>query len=156
ADTTRRVALVNETLARKFFDGDDPIGQVLVLTGGMRLTVVGVVGDVRQNGASSDAGAEILMTAATTSRRSMNLVMRTSREPSEMTSDIVKAVAAYDPNLAINRVRTMDVVVDEFLAPFRVERMLMGGFAVIAIVIATIGLYAIMSYMVASRTREFG
>ena len=156
ADTTRRVALVNETLARKFFDGDDPIGQVLVLTGGMRLTVVGVVGDVKQNGASSDAGPEILMTAATASRRSMNLVVRTSREPSEMTSDIVKAVAAYDPNLAINRVRTMDVVVDEFLAPFRVERMLMGGFAAIAIVIATIGLYAIMSYMVASRTREFG
>jgi predicted permease len=156
ADTAHRVALVNGTLARKFVDGDDPIGSVLVLFGGMRVTVVGVVGDVKQNGASSDAGSEILMTAATTSRRSMNLVVRTSRDPAEMTTDIVKAVAAYDPSLAINRVRTMDVVVDEFLAPFRVERMLMGGFAVIAIVIATIGLYAIMSYMVASRTREFG
>src|SRR5262249_43818623 len=91
-DTTHRVALVNETLAHRFFDRDDPIGQVLVLSNGMRLTVVGVVGDVKQNGASSDAGAEILMTAATTSRRSMNLVVRTSRDPAEMTSDIVKAV----------------------------------------------------------------
>jgi putative ABC transport system permease protein len=68
----------------------------------------------------------------------------------------VKAVQAYDPNLAINRAQSMDRVVDEYLAPFRVQRMLMGGFAVIAVVIAIMGLYAIMSYAVASRTREFG
>jgi ABC-type antimicrobial peptide transport system permease subunit len=96
------------------------------------------------------------MPAATTSRRSMGLVVRTSREPSELTSDVVKAVAAYDPNLAINRVRTMDSVVDDYIAPFRVQRMLMLGFAAIALVIATMGLYATMSYTVASRTREFG
>ena len=154
-DTIRRVALVNETLARKFFPGEDPLGQVLVLHGD-RMTVVGVVGDVRQRGVTAEAGQEILMPAATTSRRSMNLVVRTSRDPAELTSAVVEAVAAYDPNLAINRIRTMDAVVHDFLAPFRVQRMLMVGMAVIALVIATMGMYAIVSYSVASRTREFG
>lgn len=155
-DTARRVALINQELARRFFADDDPIGRVLVLTAGDRMTVVGVVGDVKQQGATSGAGQEILMPAAIHSRRSMNLVVRTSREPSELAADITKAVERYDPNLAINRVRTMGAVVDDFLAPFRVERMLMGGFAVIALVIATMGLYAIMSFTAASRMREFG
>jgi predicted permease len=166
ADTTRRVALINEYLARKFFDGDDPIGRTLVFTKGLfrtipgampdRVTVVGVVGDVKQEGAASVAGQEILLSAATTSRRTMTLAVRTARDPGELAASVVKAIEAYDPNLAINAIRAMDAVVDDYIAPFRVQRMLMLGFAVIALVIATMGLYATMSYTVASRTREFG
>lgn len=155
-DSTRRVALINETLARKFFENDDPIGQTLVLYDQRRLTVVGVVGDVKHQGAVSGPGYEILIPAATMSRRSMNLVVRTTGDPAASASDIMKAVARLDPNLAIHRVRTMDRVVHDFMAPFRVERMLMGAFAVIALVIATMGMYAIVSFTVASRTREFG
>ncbi|HWH51951.1 MAG TPA: ABC transporter permease [Gemmatimonadaceae bacterium] len=155
-DTLRRVALVNETLARRFFPDDDPIGRVLDFANGMRLTVVGIVADVKQQGAGSDPGQEIITPAATTPRRSMTMVVRTAPDPAKLASQIVKAIAAYDPNLAINRVRTMDAVVDDFLAPFRVERMLMGGFAVVAVIIATMGVYAIMGYTVAVRTREFG
>jgi predicted permease len=155
-DTLQRVALINETLARKFFPAEDPLGQVLVLHSGMRMTIVGVIGDVRQQGATSSAGQEIMMPSATTARRSMYLVVRTNRDPAELSSDVAKAVAGYDPNLAINRVRTMDAVVHDFLGPFRVQRMLMVGMAAIALVIAAMGMYAIVSYSVASRTREFG
>jgi predicted permease len=155
-DTMPRAALVNETLARKFFPDGEVLGRVLVLYDKSRLMVVGVVGDVKQQGATSGPGQEILIPAATMSRRSMNLVVRTERDPAEMAGDIMRAVSQFDPNLAIHRVRTMDRVVRDFLAPFRVERMLMGGFAVIALVIATIGMYAVVSYDVASRTREFG
>jgi predicted permease len=155
-DTSRRVALVNETLARRFFPDDDALGRVLVLPGGTRYTVVGVVADVKQRGATADPGHEIIMPAATTSRRSMTIVVRTKGDPAELMPAVVKAIAAYDPNLAVNRIRTMSTVLDEFLAAARVGETAMLVLAAIAIVIATMGLYAIMSFTVASRTREFG
>jgi putative ABC transport system permease protein len=69
---------------------------------------------------------------------------------------VLQAVAGFDPNLAINRVRTMETVVDEFLAPYRIQQTAMTVFAALAILIAAIGLYAIMSFTVGSRLREFG
>lgn len=156
ADSSRGVALVNESLVARFFRGEDPVGQVLVLHGGRRLTIVGVVGDVKQQGATNNAGSEILMTAATMPRRSMYLVAHTSGDPAALAPDIMKSVARFDATLAVSRVRTMNAVVHEFLGPFRVMLMLMGGFAVIALLIAVMGLYAVVSYAVASRTREFG
>jgi predicted permease len=155
-DTSRRVALVNETLVRRFFPNEDPIGRVLVLVSGDTVTVIGIVADVRQRGATADPGQEIIMPAATKERRSMTLAIRTAGAPTVMIRDIVRAVAAFDPNLAINRVRTMDTVRDEFLAGYRVGQTAMAVFAAIAIVIATMGLYGIISYGVAARTREFG
>jgi predicted permease len=156
ADTARVVGIVNETLARRFFANDDPLGRVLVLANGTRLTVIGVVADVKQRGAVADPGAEIITPAATTSRRSMTMVVRTSGDPARAAPAIVKAVSSFDHNLAVNRVRTMRAVIDEYLAAPRVEQTAMLIFAAIAMVIATMGLYAIMSFMVASRTREFG
>jgi putative ABC transport system permease protein len=156
ADTARRVAVVNETLARRFFPNDSPIGRVLVLANGARLTVVGIVADVKQRGVLSDAGQEIIMPAATTSRRSITIVVHTVADPAELTQAIMKATSSFDPNLAIDRVRTMDAVVGEYLAASRVGQVAMMLLAGIAILIATMGLYAIMSYTVASRTREFG
>jgi len=129
---------------------------VLVLASGTRLRVVGIVADVKQQGATGDPGQEILMPAATATRRSMTMVVRTSGRPDGMSQTIVNAIGAYDPNLAINHVRTMDAVVSEFLAPYRVEQTAMALFGAIAIVIAMMGLYAIMSFTVAARTREFG
>jgi putative ABC transport system permease protein len=156
ADTSRRVALVNETLVRRFFPNEDPIGRVLVLARGDTLTVIGIVADVKQRGAANGLDQEIIMPAASTPRRTMTLVVRTIGDPAERAQDVVEAIAAFDRNLAINRVRTMDAVRDEFLAAYRVGQTAMGIFAVIAIVIATMGLYGIMSYTVAARRREFG
>jgi putative ABC transport system permease protein len=156
ADASRPVALVNETLVRRFFANEDPIGRVLVLANGDTLTVTGIVADVKQRGATADPGQEIIVPAATKERRSMTLVVRTAGAPTAMIPDVVRAIAAFDPNLAINRVRTMDTVRDEFLAAYRVGQTAMAVFAVIAIVIATMGLYGIISYGVVARTREFG
>jgi predicted permease len=156
ASSASVVALVNESLARRFFPDEDPIGRVLVLHDGRRLTVQGIVGDVKHQGAGNRAGAEIIIPAATVTRRSMYLVARTRGEPSELASQIVKTIGRFDQNVAISRVQTMDAVVRDFLGPFRVMLMIMGGFAAIALVIAMMGLYAIVSFGVASRTREFG
>lgn len=156
ADTVPRVALVNEMLVRRFFPHEDPIGRVLVLATGDTLTVIGIVADVKQRGAAADPGQEIIMPAASTHRRTMTLVVRTASDPAERAQDIVQAIASFDRNLAVNRVRTMDAVREEFLAAYRVGQTAMAIFAVIAIVIATMGLYGIMSYTVAARRREFG
>jgi predicted permease len=156
ADSAHVVGIVNETLVRRFFANDDPIGRVLSLANGTRLTVVGVVADVKQRGVLGDPGQEIITPAATTSRRSMTMVVRTVGDPAAAAPAIVKAVSSFDRNLAVNRVRTMGAVMDEYLAAPRVEQTAMLIFAAIAMVIATMGLYAIMSYTVASRTREFG
>jgi putative ABC transport system permease protein len=96
------------------------------------------------------------MPAATTPRRSMTIVVRTIGDPAAAAQNIVKAISSFDPNLAINRVRTMDSVMSEFLSPYRVEQAAMGVFAAIAVLIATMGLFAIMSHSVASRSRELG
>jgi ABC-type antimicrobial peptide transport system permease subunit len=86
----------------------------------------------------------------------MTIVVRTLADPAERTQEIVRAISGFDRNLAINRVRTMDAVRDEFLAAYRVGQTAMAVFAAIAILIATMGLYGIMSYAVAARRREFG
>jgi putative ABC transport system permease protein len=156
ADSANPVALVNETLVRRFLPGENPLGLQLTLANGTRAQIVGVVADVKQQGANADPGQEIITPAAATARRSMTLVLRTTGAPADMAPVAIKAIAAFDPNLAVSRVRTMDAVVNDSLAAARVGEVAMIVFALIALVIATTGLYAIVSYNVAARAREFG
>ena len=160
ADTGRRVVLVNETLSRRLFTGDglpnaQPLGKSLVLPDGERVSIIGVVADVKQRGAMTPPDPEMLRPAGAASR-AMTVVVRTRGEPAARSAAIVDAISRFDPNLAIGPVRTMDAVVAEFLMPAHVGEVAMEVFACIALIIAVMGLYGIVSFVVASRTREFG
>lgn len=148
------VILVNEALARQYFPGEDPVGRVLD-----RGTIVGVAGDVRQIRLDLPAEPEIYYPAAQNvtmaSDIGMSLIVRSVVAPESLTDAIRAAVREVNPALAIFNVRTLERVVGDSLWELHLYRWLIGLFAGLALLIAAIGLYGIISYNVTSRMREF-
>jgi len=152
--TNPRVIVINETLARRAFPGEDPIG--LVTTRG---TIVGTIGDVRQAGLERPPLPELYTPIAQNwsqiSDLGMTLVVRTADRPEPMTGAIGSAIHEVDPAEAIFGVKTMDAVVGDSLSGFTISLSILSGFAVLAIALALSGTYGVISYLASSRRREF-
>jgi predicted lysophospholipase L1 biosynthesis ABC-type transport system permease subunit len=148
------VILVNNALARRYFPNGDAVGQEL-----NRGTIVGVVGDVRQVALDRDAEPELYYPAAQNvtmaSDIGMSLIVRTVGRPEAAIEAIRSTVRDVNPKLAIFNVKTMEQVVADSLWQLNLYRWLIGLFASLALVLATIGLYGVVSFGAASRTREF-
>jgi len=148
------VILINETLARRYFQDDDPVGEQT-----SRGTIVGVVRDVRQVHLDQPALPEIYFPASQNwsqvSELGMTLVVRTHGRPEALANAIQSAIREVNPNLAIFSVRTLDDVVADSLSSFTLYLQLIAAFAALALLLATTGTYAVMSYAAATRTREF-
>jgi predicted permease len=146
--------IVNEALVRRYLRGRNPVGLEL-----NRGTIVGVVGDVRQAGLDKAVEPELYNAVAQnvtmTSELGMSLLVRTVASPEPMTASIRAAVRGINPNLAIFNVKTMAQVRADSLWELHLYRWLIGLFALLAVVLATIGLYGVMSYHATSRLREF-
>jgi putative ABC transport system permease protein len=158
------VVVVSESAARKFWQGGDPLGQRVKVEGGAWLTVVGIVGDVH-DGPLAEAPSphaykaflqesEQQMTGSTL--RTLNFAVRTDRAVEPLVAAALKAVRGLDPNLPIVNPRTMRAAVDQSLSPERFNTTVVGAYAGLALLLALVGIYGVVSMMVAQQTREIG
>jgi predicted permease len=149
------VVVVNETLARGAFGGEDPVGQRLALWG-LEAEVVGVVGDVHQEGLREPPVPTAYVHQEQIPRSAMTFVLRTAGNPLQLAGAARQVVTELDPGQAISAIESVEEVVEGSTARTRFVTILLGSFALLAFVLAALGIYGVVAYLVARQQHEIG
>ena len=153
-----RVAIVSAAMAQRFFPGESPIGKrINVVTGPESFReIVGVVADVKQKGLTRETTPHVYEPFSQAPDHFLTLLVRSSHDAAALVPTIRSKVFALDPELPLQRVSTLDTVLSNSIRQQRFASVVLSVFAVVALVLALAGLYGVISYSVAQRTRELG
>jgi len=153
------VAIIDETTARRFWPDRDAIGRRLGLGQYWRvpwLTVVGIIKDIKQDGLDINGVPHIYTSVYQDAGRNLNLVLRTLLAPSLLETEIRSEIQTADPGLPVFNIRSMNEVMESSLAQRRFSAELVAVFAVMAVMLASVGIYGLLAYLVGQRSQEIG
>jgi putative ABC transport system permease protein len=153
---SRPVILVNETFARLSFPAEDAIGKQIRVGDRPPKTIVGIVGDVRHSTLEAPPGRQIYVPASQWADNSMILVVQTARDTAALAGALRSAIHSVDPDQPVGHIATLERVVEDSAATRRFSMKLLAGFAVLATLLAAVGIFGVVSGSVARRTREIG
>jgi putative ABC transport system permease protein len=153
---SRSVVVINQKLAEVVWPGQDPIGKHFAILGDKQSEVVGIVGNVLHNGLAEAPSAESYLAFSQNPWSYVGLAIRTEADPTSIYSGVRAIVSQLDPELPVHDMRPMEQVVAETMATRRFTLWLVGAFAALALVLAFVGIYGVMSYSVTDRVHEIG
>jgi putative ABC transport system permease protein len=156
-----QVVIINQALARKWFPNQEAVGKKITFSDPRKpdpkwITIVGLVGDMRHRGLDVEAKPEYYLPHPQNPYRGMILAVRSKQDPRSLAESIRREIRRLDPELPVANVRTLENVAADSIAPRRLSVVLIGVFAAVALVLASVGIYGVMSFLVVQRTHEIG
>ncbi len=152
----RQVAIVDDRFAHRFWAHDNPIGKHVWFNPKKPVTIVGVVGSVKQYGLDSGSKIVVYFPDQQQPGNGMFLALRTSSDPESLSGAVVREIHAVDPSAAVYQIRTMQDRLYDSLARQRFSTTMLGAFALFGLILAAIGVYGVMSYLVTQSTHDIG